>query len=830
VFFQGKAWRSRAALWCGFLACQRRGIRFGIGAIALSFSPWLGAQQLYSGLFERHDFAVQDTACNVQTTPDPQEFTSSVATSSQSFEIEAPACSFAMSGGSTTIKGHMDMKFPTVTPTAVVTPANDGSGYLNVQFQTPLQLQTATSGFFLLDKVVSSKWVGYSFINGDINDPCPSAGDPSVDVPQGQSLFSATRTCSVNGTIFGYIQQDANGNDVLRIRIYTSMQADLQYINPSSSNADTHVTVTIYSTYVFTPIVTTPIPQINAGGVVNAASLTPKVAPGSLASIFGSNLAASAASAGSPLTTSLGGTSVTIGGYAAPLLYVSATQINCQVPFEVPAGSPADVIVTNAGQTSNTVGVTVGDYAVGVFTYTRTSSAVDPVVTHANYQLVTPANPALPNEALIVYATGIGKLTDRPSTGALASSSPLATAWDEPTVTVGGSPAQVLFAGLAPDFVGLAQLNIQLPANVPAGNLAMRIESPGDSSPSVNLAVGNAPPQPTLSLSTAGLAFGSVTMGHTKDLTVTVSNRGQAALAVSSVSVSGGGFSFVSSPTSFTLQSAGSQILTVRYAPTLGGAANGTLVLNSNDPAQPAVSVALTGQATSPLNVLISDSFNRADADKCNLGQADLALGGSGAHYYLPVFSTGASIISGALQNNGQGYGGVQLTGVSNPCAGVSGESVGQDLYIRLDVLVPTDSAGHISQAGPYLRGRSAFTNDGIFGGDSAGYWIQLESTGQLNIKNLNNAVIIASSAPPASFDTTVFHTVEASTQGSVLQVALDGRPVTFSQNNVANTMVSIPPTNGSNDGAVGIAFGADPNKGPIGGQRAKNLLVSALD
>jgi uncharacterized protein (TIGR03437 family) len=721
------------------------------------------------------------------------------------------------------------MKFPTVTPNAVITPANDGSGYFNVQFQTPLQLQTDTSGFFVLDKVVSSKWVGEPLINGDINDPCPSVGGPSTDVPQGQSLFSASRTCSVSGTNLGYVQQDPNGNDVLRIRTYTSVQVNLQYINHSGSNAGTNVTVSIFSTYVFTPIVANPIPQINAGGVVNAASLTAKVAPGSLGSIFGSNLAASNASAGSPLTTSLGGTSVTIGGYAAPLLYVSATQINCQVPFEVPAGSAADVIVTNTGQASNTVSVTVGDYAVGVFTYARTSSAADPIVTHTNNQLVTPANPALPNEALIVYATGIGKLTDRPSTGAAASSLPLASSWDEPSVSVGGLPAQVLFAGLAPGFVGLAQFNIQLPARVPAGNLAMVIESPSDSSRSVNLAVGNAPPQPTLILSTAGLAFGSVTIGHTKELTVTVSNRGQAALAVSSVSISGGGFSLVSSPTSFTLQSAGSQMLTVRYAPTLGGAAKGTLVLNSNDPAQPSVSVALTGQATSPFNVLLSDSFNRADADKCSLGHADLALGGSGTHYYLPVFSTGASIVSDTLKNNGQGYGGVQLTALSNPCAGVSGESLGQELYIRLDVLVPTDSAGDISEAGPYLRARSAFTNDGIFGGESAGYWINLQSTGRLNVKDLNNAAIIASSAPLASFDTTVFHTVEASAQGSTLQVSLDGRPVTFTQNNVVNTMVSIPPTNGSNDGAVGIAFGADPSRGPIGGQRAKNLLVSTF-
>jgi uncharacterized protein (TIGR03437 family) len=391
------------------------------------------------------------------------------------------------------------------------------------------------------------------------------------------------------------------------------MQADLQYLNPSGSNPDTHVTVTVVSTYVFSPIVNNPIPQINAGGVVNAASLRPKVAPGSLASIFGSNLAGSNASAGSPLTTSLGGTSVTIGGHAAPLLFVSATQINCQVPFEVPAGSPADVIVTNGGQTSNTVSVNVGDYAVGVFTYARTSSAVDPIVTHTNYQLVTPANPALPNEALIVYATGIGKLTDRPSTGAAASSSPLATAWDEPTVTVGGSPAQMLFAGLAPNFVGVVQFNIQLPPSVPAGNLAMVIDSLGDASSSVNLAVGNAQPQqPSLSLSTAGLAFGNVTVGQTRDLTLTVSNTGSAQLTVSALTASGP-FSVVSPVGPLSVAAAASIVITVRFSPRSGGAQSGALTIASNDPAHPTSSVTLAGTGAASDVVLQVDggTFNK---------------------------------------------------------------------------------------------------------------------------------------------------------------------------------------------------------------------------
>src|SRR5580704_9762797 len=77
-------------------------------------------------------------------------------------------------------------------------------------------------------------------------------------------------------------------------------------------------------------------PVVSAGGVVSAASFVAPVAPGSLVSIFGSNLAPQAAQAASiPLPILLGGVAVSFNGLMAPLLYVSANQINAQLPFEV---------------------------------------------------------------------------------------------------------------------------------------------------------------------------------------------------------------------------------------------------------------------------------------------------------------------------------------------------------------------------------------------------------------------------------------------------------------------------------------------------------------
>ena len=246
-----------------------------------------------------------------------------------------------------------------------------------------------------------------------------------------------------------------------------------------------------------------------------------------------------------------------------------------------------------------------------------------------------------------------------------------------------------------------------------------------------------------------------------------------------------------------------------------------------------------TGTPVSSAQAWFSDSFNRANADRCILGQADLALGGSGVHYYLPIYPVngtdptnpvGANIVSNVLQNNGLDYGGVQFTASPGTCSntGIRGENIGQDMNIRADLLVPTDASNHVTQAGPYFRSRAAARGDGIIGGTSAGYWVQLDSTGQVKVKMLNPQSVVASAAAPASFDNTVFHTLETAVQGTTLQVALDGQLLTFNQGGSPVTTVAITATSGSNDGTAGISFGAEPNRGLIGGQRADNLVVSA--
>src|SRR5438477_1741487 len=182
-------------------------------------------------------------------------------------------------------------------------------------------------------------------------------------------------------------------------------------------------------------------------GISNTASGVARVTRGSLASIYGLNLSASTAQpALLPLVTTLGGVTVTVDGIAAPLVYISPAQINIQIPFEVSSASTLDVVVTRQGVSSAPFNVQRDEYAPGIF---LNLPKPDPIIVHAaTNQLVTPTSPAAPNEALVVYATGVGALKNAPQSGAASPSSPLAIPVDPVTATLGGNPVSVLFAAL----------------------------------------------------------------------------------------------------------------------------------------------------------------------------------------------------------------------------------------------------------------------------------------------------------------------------------------------------------------------------------------------
>lgn len=226
-------------------------------------------------------------------------------------------------------------------------------------------------------------------------------------------------------------------------------------------------------------------PTIAGGGVVNGASFAKgPVSPGSLVSIFGTGLVSKLAEADTiPLSSNLGGVTVTFADLpAAPLLAVipgvpgqSSDQINVQLPWEVGTGSgTVNVVVTTANGVSAPVSVDFAPSMPGIFTSPQSGKLYAVVANFPDNSLAWPqglvsgAHPAKAGGVITIYATGLGAVDNTPADGGIPSQ--LAHTLVSPTVLIGGEAATVLFSGLTPQFVGVDQLNVQLPSDVKSGS------------------------------------------------------------------------------------------------------------------------------------------------------------------------------------------------------------------------------------------------------------------------------------------------------------------------------------------------------------------------
>lgn len=199
------------------------------------------------------------------------------------------------------------------------------------------------------------------------------------------------------------------------------------------------------------PSATTPV--VSFQGLVNSATSRPRVAPGALASLFGTNLSLGApANAGAPLPTTLAGTTVTLNDVPAPLLAVRSTQINLQLPFNLPAG-PVVLRVNNGVETSAPMVVQIDPVAPGLFRVLNSAGAP-----------VDLTNPVRLGDTLVLLATGLGPVTPPVTAGAPA---PLASATSSVRVVLAGMELAPSFAGLAPGTTGVYQVNVPVPLSLP---------------------------------------------------------------------------------------------------------------------------------------------------------------------------------------------------------------------------------------------------------------------------------------------------------------------------------------------------------------------------
>jgi len=234
-----------------------------------------------------------------------------------------------------------------------------------------------------------------------------------------------------------------------------------------------------------------PVPAINA--VVNGASFAPGgVVAGGMATAFGTNLTSSTGiniTSSLPLPNQFLTDSLAVNNHDAALFAVDNVngqqQINFQVPWEVAGGPGATIAVTNNGTVSASITVPVLAAQPGIFNYTAGGDTFGAIL-HADFQLADTAHPAKPGETVLIYCTGLGAVSKPPADGAAGSGQ---STLNMPTVTIGGSNSLVSFSGLAPGFVGLYQVNAELPMGLDKGNQSVTIEMAGATSNLVLLPV-----------------------------------------------------------------------------------------------------------------------------------------------------------------------------------------------------------------------------------------------------------------------------------------------------------------------------------------------------
>ncbi len=219
-----------------------------------------------------------------------------------------------------------------------------------------------------------------------------------------------------------------------------------------------------------------PPPPVSLGAatVTNAASFqVGPVAPGEIVTIFGAgigpaNLAGAQLSSQGKLATTLGGTQVFFDGIPAPLVYVTAQAVSAIVPYEVAGQATTQIVVVRGGQSTQPASVPVAASAPAFFT-ADSSGAGQVAAQNADGTLNGAQNGAPAGSIVALYATGEGQTNPGGVDGRIANAvvpQPSAPV----TVQIGGLPAQILYAGAAPQAVsGLLQVNVRIPAGLPTG-------------------------------------------------------------------------------------------------------------------------------------------------------------------------------------------------------------------------------------------------------------------------------------------------------------------------------------------------------------------------
>jgi uncharacterized protein (TIGR03437 family) len=383
--------------------------------------------------------------------------------------------------------------FPTGTTPATVAviyklrPMNVGTYSMTITLTSP----QATNSPLLIPVTLTVVHQTLAIFPASLNFSAPVSGTSTP--PQSIALKSIFPQES------SFITSVVTGNSWLSVSpLYGTTPATLTVnVNPTSLVVGTYYgSISTINTQVCCSPIVVPVtltiqpPTITA--IVNAASfLNQAISPGEVVSIFGTAIGPPSAlqlqldSAGK-VSTSLGNVQVLFSGQLSPLTYVSATQVNCIVPYEIVGISNPSVQVNYSGQASNAIALLSAPTSPGVF---ATNGAGQAAILNQDGSVNGPSHPEAPGNIVSIFMTGEGQTSPPGVTGSVTCQSGCNTLQQIPvpqqavTAMVGNQPATVTFYGEAPGLVaGVLQVNLIIPANTPPGATPLEISVGGTKS------------------------------------------------------------------------------------------------------------------------------------------------------------------------------------------------------------------------------------------------------------------------------------------------------------------------------------------------------------
>ena len=393
------------------------------------------------------------------------------------FGLSPTTQNFSVGGGSNTlsVQGNCAWQLSASPNTWITIPPGFTSG----------SIPSAVGYSVALNACVAGRSGTITLVTGLSNPPPPTLAITQAGSPANISLSASSATAAATASDGRISVFTGDGclwtatSDVSWLTIYPGFTAGtgnggISYhllANTSAARSGSiHVGALTYTVTQQPPAA----PPVVLTSVNSAASYSADaVSPGEIVTLFGSGMGptpiVTLQVAAGTVTNTLAGTQVLFDGVAAPMIYTLAGQVSAVVPYGVAGKSSTQVQVQYQSQTSNTVAVPVQATHPAIFSLDATGIGPGAILNQDN-SINSSANAAARGSIVQIFATGGGVTSPASLDGAVtAGLFPLAQA-QTTTVTIGGVPATVEFAGAAPGAVaGLTQINVQVPAGVSPG-------------------------------------------------------------------------------------------------------------------------------------------------------------------------------------------------------------------------------------------------------------------------------------------------------------------------------------------------------------------------